>query len=55
MAPGRSMREVEKEYLLATLKDCGGDRKLTAHKLGISLRTLQYKLKEYRGAEEPDK
>ncbi|MCU0606540.1 MAG: sigma 54-interacting transcriptional regulator [Candidatus Edwardsbacteria bacterium] len=46
--PGRSMREVEKEYLLATLKECGGDRKLTAQKLGISLRTLQYKLKEYR-------
>lgn len=52
LAPGRSMREVEKEYLLATLADCGGDRKLTAHKLGISLRTLQYKLKEYRN-EEP--
>jgi len=51
LVPGRSMREVEKEYLLATLADCGGDRKLTASKLGISLRTLQYKLKEYRNGE----
>jgi len=48
LIPGRSMKEVEKEYLLATLADCGGDRKMTACKLGISLRTLQYKLKEYR-------
>jgi Nif-specific regulatory protein len=50
LVPGKTMREVEKDYLLATLKECGGDRKLTAHKLGISLRTLQYKLKEYRDA-----
>jgi Nif-specific regulatory protein len=48
IVPGRTMREVEKDYLLATLKECNGDRKLTARKLGISLRTLQYKLKEYR-------
>ncbi|HBE73598.1 MAG TPA: sigma-54-dependent Fis family transcriptional regulator [candidate division Zixibacteria bacterium] len=47
-ATGRSMRDVEREYLLATLKACGNDRKRTAQQLGISLRTLQYKLKEYK-------
>ncbi len=46
--PGRSMRDVEREYILATLKALGNDRKKTAQQLGISLRTLQYKLKEYR-------
>ncbi|MDI6740718.1 MAG: sigma 54-interacting transcriptional regulator [Candidatus Edwardsbacteria bacterium] len=49
IVPGKTMREIEKKYILATFMECEGDRKLTAKKLGISLRTLQYKLKEYRG------
>ncbi len=48
LEPGRSMKDVEREYILATLKACGNDRKKTAQQLGISLRTLQYKLKEYK-------
>jgi len=47
-ALGKSMRDIEREYLLSTLKSCGNDRKKTAQQLGISLRTLQYKLKEYK-------
>lgn len=48
LEPGRSMKDVEREYILATLKAMGNDRKKTATQLGISLRTLQYKLKEYK-------
>jgi len=48
LTPGRSMKDVEREYILATLKALGNDRKRTAQQLGISLRTLQYKLKEYK-------
>lgn len=48
LPPGRTMRDVEREYILATFKACGGDRKRTAAQLGISLRALQYKLKEYK-------
>jgi len=46
--PGRTMKDVEREYIMATLKALGHDRKKTAQQLGISLRTLQYKLKEYK-------
>ncbi|MDO9069120.1 MAG: helix-turn-helix domain-containing protein [Deltaproteobacteria bacterium] len=33
---------------MATLKSCQGNRRQTADQLGISLRTLQYKLKELK-------
>jgi Nif-specific regulatory protein len=46
--PGKTMHQMELEYILATLKLCEWDRKRTASQLGISLRTLQYKLKELR-------
>jgi two-component system NtrC family response regulator/two-component system response regulator HydG len=48
LEPGKSMKDVEREYIMATLKALGNDRKKTAQQLGISLRTLQYKLKEYK-------
>jgi two-component system response regulator HydG len=44
---GRSLKEVEKEMILKTLDDKGGNRTQTAKILGISRRTLQLKLKEY--------
>jgi len=44
---GRSLKEVEKEMILQTLDDKGGNRTKTAKILGISRRTLQLKLKEY--------
>ena len=44
---GRSLKDVEKEMILRTLDDMGGNRTQTARILGISRRTLQLKLKEY--------
>jgi two-component system response regulator HydG len=42
-----SLKQAEKEIILNTLKDTGGNRTHTAKILGISRRTLQLKLKEY--------
>ena len=47
LASGRSLKEVEKEMILKTFADMGGNRTRTAEVLGISRRTLQLKLKEY--------
>lgn len=43
----KKLAEVEKEAILKALKANGDHRGKTAEALGISLRTLQYKLKEY--------
>ena len=37
----------ERELILKVLNEAGGNRKQAAQKLGISLRTLQYRIKEY--------
>ena len=42
-----SLKQAEKEIILNTLKETGGNRTHTAKILGISRRTLQLKLKEY--------
>ena len=44
---GRTLKEAEKEIILHTLEETGGNRTHTAKILGISRRTLQLKLKEY--------
>lgn len=44
---GHTMREVERAYILSTLKNMGGNRTRTAEVLGISVRGLRDKLKEY--------
>jgi DNA-binding NtrC family response regulator len=44
---GRTLREVEREYILRTLKEMGGNRTRAAEVLGISVRGLRDKLKEY--------
>jgi len=50
-APGDdTLAAMEKRAILAALERHGGDRKATAEELGISLRTLQYRLKEYGAA-----
>ena len=41
------LEEVERQAILDALEACGGNRRLTAEKLGISKRTLQYRLKRY--------
>jgi transcriptional regulator with PAS, ATPase and Fis domain len=40
-------KEIEKEAILEALRRHGGNRTRAAQELGISLRTLQYRLKEY--------
>jgi two-component system response regulator HydG len=47
LSAGRSLKEVEKEMILRTLDETGGNRTHAANILGISRRTLQLKLKEY--------
>ena len=44
---GRTVADVECELILETLKHCQGNRTHAANILGISIRTLRNKLKEY--------
>jgi DNA-binding NtrC family response regulator len=46
---GKTMAEIEKEAILTALQASGGNRRAAAERLDIGLRTLQRKLKEYRG------
>jgi len=41
------LRDLEREAIVAALADCTGNRRQAAQRLGISLRTLQYRIKEY--------
>jgi DNA-binding NtrC family response regulator len=43
----RSIRDLEKEAIETTIRETDGHRRNAAKILGISIRTLQYKLKEY--------
>jgi two-component system response regulator HydG len=47
VAANRPLEEVEKEAILATLADNGGNKSETARKLGINRKTLYKKLKDY--------
>ncbi len=51
---GRSIRDLERDTILTTLSRCGGSRKKTAEALGMSERTLRYKLQRYRENGELD-
>jgi DNA-binding NtrC family response regulator len=44
---GTPLADAQKEIILATLKHYSGNKKLTAEALGISLKTLYNRLKEY--------
>ncbi len=46
--PGETLEDVERRHILATLRRNGGNRTATAIELGISRRTLQYRLAEYQ-------
>lgn len=50
---GTSLHDAERELILATMKFTNNDRRKTAEILGLSLKTIQIKLKEYRSAETP--
>lgn len=43
-----NMKDLERDHILATLREVGGSRKRAVEKLGISERTLRYKLQQYR-------
>jgi DNA-binding NtrC family response regulator len=47
LAAGGSLAELERQTIVRTLADVGGNRRLAATKLGIGLRTLYEKLKRY--------
>ncbi|MBI5500815.1 MAG: sigma-54-dependent Fis family transcriptional regulator [Deltaproteobacteria bacterium] len=49
-SPGTTtLDDLERRAILEALDAVGGNRKAAAERLGISLRTLQYRLKEYKG------
>lgn len=43
-----NIKDLERELILQTLDEVGGSRKLAIERLGISERTLRYKLQQYR-------
>jgi DNA-binding NtrC family response regulator len=45
--PGMSMKDLEREAIIAALKEVGGNRRAAADLLGIGERTLYRKIKEY--------
>ncbi len=51
--PGSSMAEIERHAIVQTLEACGGSTKRAAETLGISVRTIQYRLAQYAGTEPP--
>jgi DNA-binding NtrC family response regulator len=46
---GLTLDQIERQAIEAILAECGGNRTRAAEKLGISIRTLRNKLREYRG------
>jgi len=44
----KNIKDLEREHILQTLAEVGGSRKLAIERLGISERTLRYKLQQYR-------
>jgi two-component system, NtrC family, response regulator len=53
LIPGASLAEIEREAILRTLELLGGSTSRAAEMLGISVRKIQYRLKEFAG-EKPD-
>jgi DNA-binding NtrC family response regulator len=48
--PGATMAELERYAILETMKETGGSTSKTAEMLGLSTRTIQYRLHEYNEA-----
>jgi len=44
---GSPISDIERDLVLATLADAGGNRTLSARALGISVRTLRNKITQY--------
>lgn len=47
---GRKLADIEKAVILATLRECSGRREEAASMLGLSLKTLYNRLREYKAA-----
>ena len=55
LIPGATFAEIEREAILRTMEMVGGSTARTAEVLGISIRKIQYRLKEYSGEKvEPE-
>ncbi|HEV7554545.1 MAG TPA: helix-turn-helix domain-containing protein, partial [Kofleriaceae bacterium] len=52
--PGATMADIERYAILETLKAAGGSTSKAADMLGISTRTIQYRLHEYQAAPRSD-
>jgi two-component system, NtrC family, response regulator HydG len=48
LIPGATLFEIEREAILRTLEQCNGSTARAAEILGVSVRKIQYRLKEYR-------
>ena len=48
VVPGATMEEIEREAILRALDRCGGSTSRAAQLLGVSVRKVQYRLKDYR-------
>jgi DNA-binding NtrC family response regulator len=53
-AVGKSLKEIERQAILAALAACQGNRRHAAEQLGIGLRTLYSRLREYGLSPEQD-
>ncbi len=48
VVPGATLEELERYAILSTLEVCGGSTHKAADLLGVSVRMIQYRLREYR-------
>jgi len=55
LIPGASLFEIEREAILRTLDSVGGSTARAAEILGVSVRKIQYRLKEYRTGQQPSR
>jgi two-component system NtrC family response regulator len=53
LIPGASLFDIEREAVLRTLEAVGGSTARAAAVLGVSVRKVQYRLKEYRTGQHP--
>jgi two-component system NtrC family response regulator len=51
LIPGATLFEIEREAILRTLEQVGGSTARAAEILGVSVRKIQYRLKEYKAGQ----
>lgn len=50
--PGMTLEDIKKQVILAALRHYGGNKTKTAEALDISVRTIDYKLEQYRSTKK---